>query len=89
VELGTRAEPPNVFAQSGVGGVVVLGMMDIVRRARSVLKTGLDVAPPSNTHPSLADRVSAFEVLDQHLPEELQPVARVMLECFLKVIEGF
>src|SRR5258708_14209520 len=87
MELGNRAEPPNIYALSGVGGVIMLGMMDLIRRARRVLRTGLDDAPASESHPSLADRVNAFGLLDQQLLEELRPGARDMRDCFMKIIE--
>jgi hypothetical protein len=88
ITLGDKAEPPNIYALSGVGGVIVLGLMDMIRRARWVLETGLDSAPAGTSHPPLADRVNVFGLLDQHLPEQLRASAKEMRECFLKIIEG-
>ncbi len=86
--LGDRAQPMNMYALFGVGGVIVLAMLDLVRRARSVLKTGLDVELLVKTHPPVAERVHVFGLLDQHLPEDLRPAAKDMRDCFMKIIEG-
>ena len=86
--LGDKAEPPNFYAVSGAGGVIVLGLMDMTRRARWVLETGLDSVPAGTSHPPLTDRVTVFGLLDQNLPEELRASAKDMRECFLKIIEG-
>ncbi|MGJ4939304.1 hypothetical protein ACQR1W_01920 [Bradyrhizobium sp. HKCCYLS1011] len=88
IALGDRAEPPNLYAMFGVGGVIVLGMMDMVRRARWVLETGADNVSADKSHPPLADRINVFGLLDQMLPEELRPMATDMRNCFLKIIEG-
>ncbi len=88
IALGGKTEVLNMYALSGVGGIIVLGMMDLVRRGRTVLKTGLDNAPPRRSHPPLADRVTAFGLLDQHLAEELRAAASDMRNCFTSILEG-
>lgn len=88
IALGDKAEPPNIYALSGAGGVIVLGLMEMIRRARWVLETGLDSAPAGTSHPPLVDRVNVFGLLDQQLPDELRAIAKDMRECFLKIIEG-
>jgi hypothetical protein len=88
IALGDNAEPPNFYALSGAGGVIVLGLMEMIRSARWVLETGLDSAPAGTSHPPLVDRVKVLGLLDQQLPEQLRVIAKDMRECFLKIVEG-
>jgi hypothetical protein len=84
--LGTREEVMNFYAISGVGGVIILGMLDLVRRAKATLETGVDDVAPRGTHPSFSDRIDAIAV-DQLLPQRYQQPAADMRACFVTIIE--
>jgi hypothetical protein len=60
------------FIYSGAGGALMLGAIDLVARARSVLVSGSDILPPSKTHPPVAERIKRMDEADrQHLPYEI------------------
>jgi hypothetical protein len=86
--IGSRETPPNFYAMSGTGGVIILGALDLVRRAKAVLKTGKDQTTPRDRHPPLTDRIAHIGLLDQHLllPEQRQGAA-IMRQCFVEIIE--
>jgi hypothetical protein len=56
--FGTDPASYNGFATSGAGGVLMLGAIDLVRRAGHVLSTGNTDFPPRITHPDLEARIS-------------------------------
>jgi hypothetical protein len=86
--IGSRETPPNFYAMSGVGGVIMLGALDLVRRAKAVLKTGSDQTSTGDRHPPFADRIAHIGLLDQHLslPEQRQG-AVIMRQSFVEIIE--
>jgi hypothetical protein len=86
--IGSRENPPNFYAMSGTGGVIILGALDLVRRAKAVLKTGSDQTTPRDRHPPFSDRIAHIGLLDQQLslPEQRQGAA-IMRQCFVEIIE--
>ena len=40
--IGSREVPPNFYAMSGTGGVIILVALELVKRAKAVLETGQD-----------------------------------------------
>jgi hypothetical protein len=87
IAIGSHETEPNFYAMSGTGGVIILGALELVRRAKSVLETGNDQAPPRERHPPLADRIAHIALLDQHLEPQQREAAADMRRCFLEIIE--
>ncbi|WP_309085913.1 hypothetical protein [Chelativorans sp.] len=89
IGIGAADQPPNHFAIAGVGGVVILGALDLVRRAKALLKPGDEESDASHaaTHPSFVDRVAAIAEVDQKLPGDWQTAAPIMRQCFADVLE--
>lgn len=85
--IGSREVPPNFYAMSGTGGVIILVALELVKRAKAVLETGQDYFEPSASHPSLRDRVAHIARLDQHLPAEQRERAAEMRWCFIEIME--
>jgi hypothetical protein len=85
--IGSQETPPNFYAMCGIGGVVILGTLDLVRRATAVLQTGNDQPKPRERHPSFRDRVAAIGLLDDYLPLKLRAGAANMRDCFVQIIE--
>lgn len=86
--IGSRGEPPNLYAMSGVGAILILGSLDLVRRARSVLLRGESEFAPPTTHPPLKERIQHIALLDANAPEDYQEAYRDLRECFLAILEG-
>ena len=86
--IGSRSEPPNLYAMSGVGAVLVLGSLDLVRRAQSVLLNGDSRAVPSTTHPALKDRIQNIALLDGNAPPDYQEAYRDLRDCFLTILDN-
>ena len=63
-------DPVSGFAISGGGGVLVLGALDLVRRAKHVLATGNTDFPPRETHPEVPDRIARIALFDTFAPPE-------------------
>lgn len=84
--LGSREAPPNAFAWFGAGGVLILGMLELVRRARELLKTGVDRVPVLETHPPFLERISTIAALDANMPSDYAMAAADMRECFAGII---
>jgi hypothetical protein len=85
--LGAREEVPNYYAIFGAGGVIMLGMLDLVRRTKAVLETGGDEVVPRERHPPYVDRVAALAGMDEHLPHQQREAAADMRASFEKIIE--
>jgi hypothetical protein len=85
--IGSRETPPNFYAMSGTGAVIILGTLDLVRRAKAVLKTGKDRIDVRDTHPSFTNRVAQVALLDQHLLPQQRQGAAEMRGCFIEFIE--
>jgi hypothetical protein len=87
IAIGSQESVPNFYAMSGVGGVVILGALDLVRRATALLETGNDQTPPREGHPPFRDRVEIIALLDEHLPVQLRRMAATIRDCFIQIIE--
>jgi hypothetical protein len=85
--IGSQEKPPNFYAMCGIGGVAILGALDLVRRATAVLQSGDDQIKPRERHPPVRDRVAALALLDDHLPLNLRAGAANMRDCFVGIIE--
>jgi hypothetical protein len=85
--IGSQESVPNFYAMSGVGAVVILGALDLVRRASALLETGSDQTPPRERHPPFRDRVEVIALLDEHLPVRFRPMAANMRDCFGQIVE--
>lgn len=57
------ADIGSPFLHSGVGAVLVLCAVDLVRRARSILSTGVETSFVSKSHPALKERIRNLGVL--------------------------
>jgi hypothetical protein len=88
MRLGSERDPQNLYAMSGVGAVALLGMLELVQRARAILDTGLDELPSLGTHPVLEKRIEAIASLDQHAPEDYQHAFVDMRMCFLAIAKN-
>jgi hypothetical protein len=84
--IGAKEEPQNFLAISGAGGVIILGMLDLVRRTRAVLETGSDVYAPRDCHPPYVDRISEFSRLDP--PGETGATFKQMRSNLAEIIEA-
>lgn len=87
IAIGLRENAPNVYAMSGAGGVIILGALDLVRRAKAVLETGNDQVPPRERHPPFSDRIAHIALLDEHLATYQRKAAVDMRRCFLEIVE--
>lgn len=89
IKIGATDQPPNRFAVAGVGGVVILGVLDLVRRAKALLAPHDKESDSSydETHPPLAERLSMISILDQYLPEAWRTSAPIMRQCFADILE--
>ena len=54
----------NDFLVAGIGASLALGATNLVDRAKAVLDTGNDTVPPSDDHPTFAERLSAIRKND-------------------------
>jgi hypothetical protein len=85
--LAARQEVPNVYASFGAGAVIILGMLELIRRTKAVLETGNDQVAPSRSHPPYADRVAVLAGMDEHLPPQQRQAAADMRASFQQIIE--
>lgn len=85
--IGSRDAPPNFYAMTGTGGVIILGALDLVRRTKAVLKTGQDHVDRSASQPPLRDRIATIALLDQQLPLQQRRAAAEMRGCFIEIME--
>lgn len=86
--IGTNEEPPNPFAASGAGSVLMLSALDIVRRTRHVLAAGVAEFPKRATHPSLHERVAHVGDFDRFAPEGVRLQFQAMRSDLLGVVEA-
>lgn len=80
-EIALHNKPLNAFALSGGGAVLILTMIDLVERVKSVLNTGLwfpAFPPESIDHPPIAHRIHALSTLDSSIPEEFRQKAKLL-----------
>lgn len=78
----------NVFALSGLGGVILLSVLDFGRVAHEVLKYGKERDSVSGSHPQLALRVAMIKyTLAQYSDEETRDFIEMVHEQFRQVME--
>jgi hypothetical protein len=85
--VGSHDEPPNLYAMSGTGGLIILGMLDLVRRAVAVLESGHDKPAPLKTHPPLKERIRVIGLLDRTMAQSEAKIASEMRAYFAEIIE--
>ena len=84
---GLSVEPPNLYAASGVGAVLMLGALELVRRVRALLETGVPVAEPRKSHPPLKDRLLAIAGADEFAHEADRPIFEDLRSCAERIID--
>jgi hypothetical protein len=77
ISLSVRKDFTNLFAASGAGAVLVLGLLNLVSKARMVLETGSDVLPVSQSHPPFTSRIAKISEIDSSFD---QPHAQLFSE---------
>ena len=87
IAIGSTESTPNFYAMSGAGGVIVLGALDLVRRAKVVLETGNEQFTPRERHPPFSERIAHIASLDEHLAASHRESARDMRRCFIEIVE--
>jgi hypothetical protein len=80
-------ERHNPFCYSGVGGVLILGMLELVTRAKMMLRIGTDVLPPRSHHPPFVERIQHIALADKNLNPSLAEAMNDMREHFQQIIE--
>jgi hypothetical protein len=85
--IGGRERPPNEYAISGVGAVVILGALQLVLRAKSMLEMGHDMLPTSTSHPTFADRIEVIGTVHANEPTDLQAAFQQRRANFVEVLE--
>jgi hypothetical protein len=86
IVIGMQEKPENFLAICGAGGVIILGMLDLVRRTRAVLETGSDVYTPRDRHPPYRERIAEFARLDP--PGGIGVVSKEMRSNVAAIIEA-
>jgi hypothetical protein len=86
--IGSSSEPPNPFAISGAGAALMLGALDLVRRAGHVLEAGNAEFPPREIHPPLHERVTHVGSFDRFAPEGVREQFAAMRGDLLGVVEA-
>jgi hypothetical protein len=66
---GLDSDPPNLFAASGAGAVLMLGALEHIRCATALLATGAPTPPPRTSHPPLAERLAVIGEFDRYAGE--------------------
>lgn len=87
VQVGSDTSRPNFYAFSGIGGVLMLGAIDLVARTKAVLRTGLDQLPPRRSHPPFAERVAHIADADRFIHQGDRAACAASRQCFMEIIE--
>jgi hypothetical protein len=78
----------NPFAATGTGAVVILAGLEMVLRARQILRTGNDILPGPRVHPSSAERRFALNAaVTEFFPKEMKTVSQMRAD-FEKIMEA-
>ena len=85
--IGYRNTPPNIFSASGAAAVLLLKCHDCVRRVRQIFLTGEDVIKQGTTHPEISDRIAAFDLLDEQIPDPNRKDFKKMREDFATIVD--
>ncbi|MGU3663928.1 ImmA/IrrE family metallo-endopeptidase [Methylobacterium sp. A49B] len=87
-KIWSNPQKVNPFAVTGVGAVLMLGLIDLVARAKNLLRTGLDQSPPRKRHPPFRERIDVISVAStRYMPEEVSRPAQIMRDAFMEIIE--
>lgn len=78
---------PNTYTLSGAGAVMILGLLDLIHRARAVLVTGSDKVEPYDSHPPYQERIAALGKADEFMPPQDRPALADQRACFVEIIE--
>lgn len=78
---------PSPVSASGAAAVLILGALDLVRRANCVLATGSDNPPPRKSHPPFRDRIAYIAGGDHLAPEQARADLSVRRNNFCEIIE--
>jgi hypothetical protein len=87
-DIGSRENPPNYYAMSGAGAVVMLGSLELLARVKAVLRTGSDTVPPRERHPPFQKRIEQIALLDQHAPESIRLNFQKLRASFIEILEA-
>lgn len=87
VYLGGDPNPTNLFTGSGAGAALLLSVLDMIDRTRTLLVTGRDSILTSESHPSVKDRIAAFGATDIFVHEAERPMLIDARTCFTKISE--
>ena len=74
-----RNMPRNMVLQCAAGGVILLGSLEMLLRARQVLENGNDELPISETHPSFLARVAAIDDFEKKEFKSLGPKLEISI----------
>jgi hypothetical protein len=85
---GLESTPPNLFTASGAGAVLMLGGIELVRRTKAVLETGVAKPSPRRSHPPLDERLAMIAGGDQHANETDRAVFEDMRQCARQLLES-
>jgi hypothetical protein len=85
--VGMRDPRPNPFAASGAAAVLLLKSHDCVRRVRQILRAGNDEIQSDGVHPDTADRIAAFDSLDEQFSEPQRSNLRKMRNDCAEIVE--
>ena len=88
VYLGGDPNPTNIFTGSCAGAALLLSVLDMIERTRTVLTTGRDSISTSESHPSVKDRIEAFGETSMFVHESERPMLADARTCFTKILEG-
>jgi hypothetical protein len=70
--LALQDEVPNLYMASGAGGVLILGVLVLIRRCRAILETGTEVVEPTGTHPPFDERIAVIAAADELAPNDVR-----------------
>jgi hypothetical protein len=86
--LNENQQPrPSQVSASGAAALLILGALDLVRRANWLLATGVDDPPPRKSHPPFKDRIAYIAGADQLAPEQARANLSLRRSNFCEIIE--
>jgi hypothetical protein len=88
VYLGGDPNPANLFTGSAAGAALLLLVLDMITRMRALLTPGRDSISTSESHPSVKDRIAAFEATSMFVHEAERPLLADVRNCFTRILEG-
>jgi hypothetical protein len=88
VYLGGKPNPINLFAGSAAAPVLLLSIIDMIVRMRTLLCTKRDTRLPSESHPLTSERIAALDILDKFVHESERHMLTDIRNCFVKILNG-